>query len=147
TMVTATDSDSALNVLSFSIAGGADAGRFTIDSATGALSFLAAPGFENPQDSGADNIYDVKRKVSDGTNIDTQAIAVTVTNINDSAPVITSDGGGATASIAISENVTTVTIVTATDPDTAPNAVSFSIAGGADAGRFTIDSATGALSF
>ena len=35
-------------------------------------------------------------QVSDGTLTDTQAIAVTVTTVNDNAPVITSNGGGAT---------------------------------------------------
>ena len=35
-------------------------------------------------------------QVSDGTLTDTQAIAVTVTAVNDNTPVITSDGGGAT---------------------------------------------------
>ena len=45
------------------------------------MSFIAAPDFEAPTDAGANNIYDVTVQVSDGTNIDTQAIAVTVTNV------------------------------------------------------------------
>ena len=47
------------DTLTFSISGGADAALFDIDSSSGALSFLAAPDFENPTDAGADNTYEV----------------------------------------------------------------------------------------
>ena len=57
---------------------------------------------------------------------------------------ITSNGGGNTASVSIAENSTAVTTVTATDPD-AGQTLSYSIIGGADASKFTIDSTTGAL--
>ena len=116
TNVTATDADPGAT-LTYSIAGGADAARFSIDAATGALSFVAAPDHEAPTDAGGDNVYDVVVQVSDGTNTDSQAIAVTVTNLNDNAPVITSNGGGANAAVSIAENSTTVTTVTATDAD------------------------------
>ena len=53
------------------------------------MSFVAAPDHEAPTDAGGDNVYDVVVQVSDGTNTDSQAIAVTVTNLNDNAPVIT----------------------------------------------------------
>ena len=94
---------------------------------------------------GRNNIYDVVVQASDGSLIDTQAIAVTVTNVNE-APVITSNGAGATAAISVAENSTAVTTVTATDPD-AGATVSFSLAGGADAALFAINATTGALSF
>src|SRR4051812_6830479 len=84
--------------------------------------------------------------IVDGTNTDTQAIAVTVSNLNDNAPLISSNGGGATAAISIPENSTAVTTVTATDAD-AGATLTYSIVGGADAAKFTIDSATGALAF
>lgn len=64
----------------------------------------------------------------------------------DQPPVITSDGGGETAAVAIDENTAAVTTVTATDPDLG-DATTFSIAGGADAALFKIDSQTGDLSF
>ncbi len=67
--------------LTYAIAGGADAALFQIDSATGALSFKAAPNFESPIDAGADNIYDVIVSASDGAKNDTQAIAVTIGNV------------------------------------------------------------------
>src|SRR6266436_3628379 len=145
TTVTAIDADAG-STLTYSIVGGADAARFTVDASTGALSFVSAPDYENPTDAGASNIYDVTVQVSDGTLTDTQAIAVTVTNVNDNAPVITSNGSSATASVNIAENGTAVTIVTATDAD-AGSTLTYSIAGGADASHFTVNASTGALSF
>ena len=59
--------------------------------------FITAPDFEAPTDAGGDNVYDVTVQASDGTLTDTQAIAVTVTDVNDNAPVDHLDGGGATA--------------------------------------------------
>jgi VCBS repeat-containing protein len=144
TTVTATDQDAGAAV-TFSIAGGADAGQFTINAATGALSFVAAPNFESPSDAGHNNVYDVIVRASDGSFVDTQAIAVTVANVNE-APVITSNGGGVAAMLSVAENTAAVTTVTASDPD-AGAAITFSIAGGADAGQFAIDATTGALSF
>jgi type III secretion system FlhB-like substrate exporter len=141
--VTATDADQPAQTLSFSIAGGADAAKFAINSSTGALSFISAPDFETPTDAGGNNVYDVIVQVSDGQgSTDSQAIAVTVTAGNDNAPVITS---GATASVA--ENTTAVMTVTATDADQPAQSLSFSIVGGADAAKFTINASTGALSF
>jgi Ca2+-binding RTX toxin-like protein len=62
------------------------------------------------------------------------------------APVITSDGGGATASVSVAENSTAVTTVTATDED-AGQTPSYFISGGDDAAKFTIDETTGVLTF
>ncbi|MCM2343331.1 MAG: cadherin domain-containing protein [Alphaproteobacteria bacterium] len=144
TTVTATDPDTP-TTLTYSISGGVDAARFTIDSVTGVLAFLSAPNYESPTDSGANNVYDVIIQVSDGSLTDTQAIAVTVTNVNET-PAITSNGGGTTASVTINENSASVTTVTATDPD-ASTTLTYSISGGADAARFNIDSVTGVLAF
>ncbi|WP_309680080.1 peroxidase family protein [Polaromonas sp.] len=79
TTVTATDAD--LDPLTYSIVGGADAARFTLNATTHALSFVTAPDFEAPTDAGPNNVYDVIVQVSDGSAVDTQAIAVTVTNV------------------------------------------------------------------
>ena len=79
--MTATDPDVG-QTLSYSIIGGADASKFTIGSSTGALSFVTAPNFELPTDAGGNNVYDVIVQASDGHGgIDTQAIAVTVTDV------------------------------------------------------------------
>src|SRR5207244_2405418 len=73
-------------------------------------------------------------------------IAVTVTNVND-APVITSNGGGSTATVNAAENQTTVTTVVATDADLPAQTLTYTISGGADAAKFTINPSTGVLTF
>jgi len=147
TTVAASDADQPAATLVYSIAGGADAARFAIDASSGALSFVSAPNFELPTDNGANNVYDVTVQVSDGTLTDTQAIAVTVTPQNEFAPVITSTGGGASASVSVAENSTAVTTVAATDADLPATNLVYSISGGPDAAKFTIDPSTGALAF
>ncbi|WP_414004181.1 VCBS domain-containing protein [Pseudomonas sp. S1Bt23] len=147
TTVAATDADLPAPTLSYSIVGGADAAKFSIVSGTGVLSFVSAPNFEAPADSGTNNVYDVIVRASDGTLFDDQAIAVTVTDVNDNSPVITSNGGSTTASINVAENTAAVTTVAATDADLPAQTLSYSIVGGADAAKFSIVSGTGALSF
>jgi len=142
--VTAEDTDGTAT-LTYSITGGADAAKFAIDPISGALTFLTEPNFEAPTDANADNVYHVTVRVSDGTYSDEQAIAVSVTNVNE-APTITSNGGGATASVSVAENQTAVTTVTSTDPD-AGATKTYGIVGGADAAKFAINPSTGALTF
>ena len=141
--ITATDPDAASN-LTYSIIGGADAARFTMNGA-GFISLINPPNFEAPTDQNGDNIYEVIVQVSDGTLTDTQTINVTVTNANE-VPVITSDGGGSSGTVSVAEGSSTVTTVTAADPDAGAQ-ITYSIVGGADAGRFTIDPATGVVGF
>jgi len=69
--------------LAYSIAGGADAGRFAIDPLTGVLSFLAPPDFETPTDADGDNVYIVFVQASDGSDTDTQGLAVFVLNVEE----------------------------------------------------------------
>ncbi|ROL75322.1 type I secretion protein [Pseudomonas chlororaphis] len=148
TTVAATDVDLPAQTLSYSIVGGADAAKFSIVSGTGALSFISAPNFEAPADSGTNNVYDVIVRASDGTLFDDQAIAVTVTGVNDNSPVITSNGGGTTASVNVAENTTAVTTVMATDADLPTQTLSYSIlnTAGTDFGKFSISS-SGVLTF
>ena len=78
-VVTATDPNG--NMLTYGIAGGADANLFSINSATGTLSFTTVPNFEAPADAGGDNVYDLIASVSDGiASPETQGITVTVTD-------------------------------------------------------------------
>jgi Ca2+-binding RTX toxin-like protein len=137
--IAATDPDAG-TTLTYSISGGVDAAKFAVNSLTGALSFVSPPNFEAPTDVGANNVYDVIVQASDGLLTTTQAVAVTVTNVNE-MPTITSS---TTASIP--ENTTTVTTITATDPD-AGTTLAYSISGGLDAAKFSINATTGALSF
>jgi Ca2+-binding RTX toxin-like protein len=77
--VTAVDPDGQIPV--FSIVGGDDAAKFILSS-TGALAFATTPDFENPTDVGSNNVYELIVRAADGLGgVDTQAIAVTVTNV------------------------------------------------------------------
>jgi|GEM_PF-3993611 len=104
-----------------------DVSKFQINGSTGVLSFKEAPDYENPTDSGTDNSYVVKVRVSDGALHDEQTITINVTNVNE-RPVIGSNGGGASATKNVSENQTAVTTISATDPD-AGTTVTYSITG------------------
>ena len=139
TTVTSTDVDASATA-TYTISGGADASKFAINASTGVLTFVSAPNFEGATDFGANNVYDVIVQVSDGSLTDTQAIAVTVTNVNE-APTITSS-----TTVSIAENQTSVMTVTSSDPDASPTAT-YSIVGGVDAALFAINSSTGALTF
>ena len=138
--VDATDQDAG-DTVTYDISG-ADAEHFNIDPVSGLLTFAASPDYENPADDGADNTYDLTVTATDGSLAAMQALAITVTDVNE-APVITSE---AMASVAENTSTdTTVIDVDATDMD-AGDVVAYSISG-ADAGQFNIDSASGALTF
>ena len=92
---TATDDGENSGTLAFSLTG-ADAGDFSIDSSTGAVRFLTSPNFEAPADLNADNVYDITVHANDGTLDTTQAVAISVTDVN-AAPVITSGDSGSEA--------------------------------------------------
>ncbi|MDA9963086.1 Ig-like domain-containing protein, partial [Opitutales bacterium] len=66
--VNATDIDSSSSSFDWSLAGGADQAKFTIDASTGVLSFSSSPDYENPTDVGPDNVYEVQVTVSDGSD-------------------------------------------------------------------------------
>ena len=88
--VAAADPDSQDSVTGYVLAGGADAGRFTLGDTTGALSFAAAPDFENAQDADDDNVYQVIVRATSGSGdrlrTADQAIDVTVTDDDAEAP-------------------------------------------------------------
>ncbi len=63
--------------------GGDDAGDFDING--GMLTFRSSPDYENPTDMGMDNMYMVTIMADDGTYMDSHAVLVTVTNVEDDA--------------------------------------------------------------
>jgi len=80
--VDVTDSDAG-DTLEYSLSGD-DANLMTISSA-GALAFISPPDFENPKDASTppDNIYEAEVTVTDGTAQASQAINVTVTDLEE----------------------------------------------------------------
>ncbi len=118
-------------------------GAFAINSTTGEVTVSnAAPLNEIAIDP------TITVQVTDASgNTYSEVLTIAVNRVNDNTPVITSNGGGATASINVAENSTVVTTITATDADLPAQTLTYSIVGGADAALFSISSSTGALSF
>ena len=118
-------------------------GRFAINSSTGVIT-VANGSLLNYEAATSHNVT-VRVTDSGGLTYD-ETFTINLTDVNEAAPTITSNGGGATAAINVVENTTAVTTVTATDVDTRQT-LTYSISGGADATKFAINSSTGALSF
>ena len=108
------DLDSEGAGLVYSLTGGADAGLFTIDATTGEVSFINAPDFELPGDTGADNNYNIQVTVTDSGGLtDVQDITVSVTDeVENTSPTISLD-----TTVSILENGLATLTGTITDPD------------------------------
>ena len=91
--VVASDPDANAN-LTYALSG-ADASLFAIND-RGEVTFVASPDYEDPKDAGRDNSYDIVVKVSDGLLSSTKAVAITVSNRNDTPPHLTGGSGNDT---------------------------------------------------
>ena len=72
---------------------GADMGDFMVQPSSGMsvmLKFRSSPNYESPADDGADNVYMVTVKASDGTNMAMTSVTVTVTNVEEDGTVMLS---------------------------------------------------------
>ena len=119
--------------------GGDDAGPFTLGNGT--LSFVAPPNFEDAQDTGQDNTYQVQIRASDGSAVGTYDLMVRVTNVNE-APVVARETGMGAFSVVENSGMAVGTFVA---PDPEDDNVEWTVAG-IDGGRFQI-SGSGSLSF
>jgi flagellar basal body-associated protein FliL len=130
---TAVATYTANEAVTWSLNGGADSARFTLSG--GVLDFASAPDFEAPTDANTDNIYNVVIRATDiAGNTTDQSLTVTVTDADEIPPVI---AGQVAPSVV--ENTTVITTYTANEP------VTWSLNGGADAARFTLNG--GVLAF
>ena len=137
TIHVATTNDPEQESLTFSLSG-TDADDFSIDSSSGAISFISTPDYEVPTDANTDNAYELTFEVSNGTTTTLQELIITVIDV-DEAPTITSAPDASTP-----ENTTSTYTATATDPENNPLSYSLS---GTDAAHLTINSSSGAISF
>jgi ribosomal protein L27 len=108
--ITATDA----NAIAYSLGTGNDEALFNItaDGPNGIITFKNAPDFEIPTDGNTDNTYVINVIADDGTNSVNQDVTITVTNVNDNAPVFTS-----TPVTSINEGETYTYSYEATDAD------------------------------
>lgn len=123
---------------------GTDAAAFQID-ATGVVTFVAAPDYDMPGDADGDNTYVLTITATDGPgNSSQQMLVVTVTEAmaDTTPPVMTGPSGtGATQTVTVPDGQTAVATFAADE------AVTWRIDGGDDAAQFTIDGATGTVTF
>ncbi len=89
---TATASDADGHEVTFSLTGGADQAWFSIDTASGVLSFRAPSDFEIPTDSDANNTYMVEITATDGANAVSQVVTVTVVDVGGTVTGLTGMG-------------------------------------------------------
>ena len=139
-LVVTTQEQDAGDIVSYSITGGTDQALLAIDSATGNLSFIAAPDFEAPADSDQDNVYVISVTATDiGGLLSIQQISVTVANVNE-PPIFVSS-----PAVNLFENsVAAAYTAVADDPE---NSVFYELVGGADLNQFMIVSPTGEIFF
>ncbi|MFK8078917.1 MAG: cadherin domain-containing protein [Granulosicoccus sp.] len=136
-----TDIDEGDDTPTYSISG-EDAEAFKIDSTSGVITFNTVPDREAPADSDEDNNYQIIVTVSDGNdsnNTSSQALEVTVTNINELPDILLPN------TVNVAENQTAVAVASSTDVD--DETLTYSLGGGEDAALFAIDSSSGVLSF
>ena len=113
--LTASDADTPATDLQWSIpsgsGGGADRGKFTI-TAGGALAFVTAKDFEDPDDADTDGSYQVRVRVSDSRWSDTEDLTVTLSDRNE-AP--TAEAGADRQDI--EQGATVILAGSGSDPD------------------------------
>ena len=131
--------------VTYSISGGADAAKFTIDPQSGALRFNGLQDYENPGDADGDGTYEVtiKAQTANGKSAE-ETFYITLTddpadNGDQIAPVFNS-----AATFPAPENEIFEATLRATDNE---SSVTYSIDSGADAKRFRVDPSTGKLTF
>ena len=138
--VTADDSGDISGGVTYGLKPGGDANALSIDATTGAVTLTGNPDYE------AKSSYTFTVVATDAAGNSTQqAVALAVNNLDEVAPKITS-GGTATA---INENSgagQVVYTVTSTDNvDTHTGSTTYSLAVGGDAGAFSINPSSGAV--
>ena len=140
TIYTAAADDTETNNLALALSyalSGTDAAELSIDSASGAIGFASPPDFETPKDASTDNTYEVTLEATDPAgNTANQVLTITVTDINDVAPVI--DSNQSLTIMETSEINGTVGTVAVIDPDTV-NTFTWSITDTDNGGATTID--------
>ena len=119
------------DTIGFSLSGD-DSGKLSI-STSGEITFNSNPDFETPDDTNSDNQYDITVEASDGTDIVTADLSITILDVeNEGNPII--EG---LSSQSVNENENIALSFTVTDPQ--DDDISFSLSG--------IDSELFALSF
>lgn len=130
--MTATDEDSDIETIRFSLGNENDEALFDIND--NKVSFKEAPDYENPLDAEEENVYYIEAIATDGTNTSMQVVKITILDENDEAPYFVS-----TTEKNYQENGEYVAYtISAVDKDS-PYDLSFSLGTEHDENLFSID--------
>ena len=135
---TASASDADGDSITYSLSGGNDSDKFSIDSSSGELYFLSSPDYENPADSNFDNIYEIQIGASDGLVSASIVLLITVVNVNDSTSNQTPSFTSATA-VSVNENTSGVIYTATADDADIGDTLTYSLIGGTDQSSFTLN--------
>ena len=115
----ATDVDTPAANLAWSVAGGSDGDKVTLN-ADGVLAFKAARDFEAPDDADEDGDYEITVRVTDGANPVDAALTVRLTDVDEIAPTL--------ANATVDGSQMTVAFSEALDESSSPAASAFVVA-------------------
>ena len=137
-----------IDYISYEITGGADADLFDKNRIRneGSLFFKLPPNYEDKKDRGQIGRYNVKVKVSDENAFSEQLVTVSIKDVNE-PPIITTLDGNQSSSIDHVENLVDVIDINITHEENATQNVVFSLVGGDDQDKFSIDQTSGKLVF
>ena len=137
TVSTMSATDPNNDTVTYSISSGNSAGKFAINSSTGAITTAATLDYETTTS------YTLVVAASDGTLTTTTSKTITITNVNDVAPSISTMNA-----VSKAENISNGTaIATASASDSEGDTLTYSITAGNDEGKFAINSSTGAITY
>ena len=117
----AADADLPAEDLTWRITGGDDRNKFRL-TADGVLTFAAAPDYEEPDDSDGDGDYEVAVQVTDGFNPVEAVFTVTLQDVDDTAPML--------SSASVTGTTLTLTYDEALDGSSTPVPGDFTVSGG-----------------
>ena len=146
-VLSAVDVDLPAQTLVFTLSGGPDAAQFELNPTTGELRFLVPADLRRPLDADADYVYELSVQVSDGARVEVRNLAVRVTPVTVTGPVITNGDGAPLLSLAVDENSLEVGTMAASHSQWPLPPLSFSLVPGDDAAAFQIDAVSGRLRF
>ena len=141
TVATYIASDPKGTSITWSLSVGDDSRHFSISN-DGTLTFKTSPDYETPEDADTNNMYLVEVRASNGPNIGTLDVTVTVTDVNE-PPAFAEETDARTIAEGTEAGVDIGTPVSATDPD-ASETLTYSLAE-ADTASFGIIPRSGQL--
>ena len=140
-MATFSVSDPENNTVTVGVSGD-DSDGFIVEE-NSILKYVGGVNFENPTDSDANNVYNIKVFADDGFNITTQDVEITILDVPEGPEFV-----GLDTQVFVEENVRIVTPISVVDPE--GSGVSWGISGGADESlfrTFNVDDANGSIAF